>query len=55
MRGHPNLSQFTNFYVKPDDVPNLTPEDVLLMRTYTELQDQARAFAKAKREQARPR
>ncbi len=38
---------------KSEDVPKLTPEEVLVMRTYTELQDRAKAFAKAKREQMR--
>ena len=39
MQGHPNLSQFTNFYVKPEDVSKLTPEDIQLMREYSTLAD----------------
>jgi hypothetical protein len=49
MRGHPELSQFTNFYVKPEDTSKLMPEDILMMRRHTELQDQTREYAKAKR------
>jgi hypothetical protein len=45
MRTHPNLSQFTNFYVGPEDVAKLTPEEILLMRNYTELQDDGKKYA----------
>ncbi len=51
MRSHPTLSQFTNFYVKPEDAAKLTPDDILMMWKYTELQEQAKKYAKAKREQ----
>lgn len=50
MRSHTNLSQFPNFYVKPEDAAKLTPEDILIMRKYSEHQDQAKKHAKAKRE-----
>lgn len=51
MAGHPELSKYTSFHVKPEDASKLTPEDILMMRKYTMLQDQARKFAKQKREQ----
>ncbi len=51
VRGHTTLSRFTNFYVKPEDVGKLTPEDILMILKYTELQDRARQYAKTKREQ----
>ena len=31
MRTHPNPSQFTNFYISPEDVAKLTPEEILLI------------------------
>ena len=46
MRGHPILSQFTNFYVKPEDMAKLTSEEIEMMRKYTELQDRAKQYAK---------
>ena len=51
MRSHPHLSQYNEFYVRPEDVPNLTPEEILLMRKYTEMNDAARkvAFDRRKR------
>ncbi len=51
MSGHPELSKYTSFYVKPEDAFKLTPEDILVMRKYSMLQDQARLYAKQKREQ----
>ena len=35
MAGHPALSQYTSFYVKPEDASRLTPEDIVMMRMYT--------------------
>ncbi len=37
--------------ILPEDVAKLTPEDILMMRKYTELQDRAKQYAKTKREQ----
>jgi hypothetical protein len=50
MRGHSNLSRYSSFYVKPEDVADLSPEEIELMRKYTEMSDQSKAYAKAKRE-----
>jgi hypothetical protein len=49
MRSHSHLSQYNEFYVRPEDVPNLTPEEILLMRKYTEMNDAARKFASDRR------
>lgn len=49
MAGHPALSKYTNFYVKPEDASNLTPEEVELMRAYSTIQDQAKAYNKEQR------
>ena len=51
MRSHPTLSEFTNFYVKPEDTAKLTGEEIEMMRKYTELQDRAKKYAKSKRGQ----
>lgn len=40
-----------NMVILPEDVAKLTPEDILMMRKYTELQDRAKQYAKQKREQ----
>jgi hypothetical protein len=50
MRTHPNLSTCSSFYVKPGDAAKLTPEEILLMRKYSELHDQAKKYAKQKRQ-----
>jgi hypothetical protein len=50
MRTHPNLSTYFSFYVRPEDVGKLTPEEILMMREYSELQDQAKQYAKQTRE-----
>jgi hypothetical protein len=47
---HPTLSTYSSFYVKPDDAAKLTPEKILMMRKYSELQDRAKKYAKEKRE-----
>jgi hypothetical protein len=49
MRTHPNLSNYSSFYVKPEDAAKLTPEEILMMREYSELQERAKQYAKAKR------
>ena len=49
MMSHPHLSQYNGFYVRPEDVPNLTPEEILLMRKYTEMNDAARKVASDRR------
>jgi hypothetical protein len=54
LRGQPHLSNYTSFYVKPEEVPQLTEEEVLLMRLYSEMQDRARAYAEQKRQEAAP-
>jgi hypothetical protein len=54
MKGHPHLSQYRSFYVKPDDVSKLTPDEILLMRRYSMLQDAAKQFAKSRSQVASP-
>lgn len=49
MAGHPSLSKYQNFYVKPEDAQNLTPEEIELMRAYSTIQDQAKAYSKEQR------
>ena len=49
MKTHPTLSQYSSFYVKPDDVKDLTPEEVQLMRAYATQQAEAKAYAKSQR------
>jgi hypothetical protein len=49
MRTHPNLSTYSSFYVKPEDAAKLTPEEILMMRKYSELQERAKTYAKEKR------
>lgn len=49
MAGHPNLSRYSSFYVKPDDVKDLSPDEIELMRAYSTQQAQARAYAKTQR------
>jgi hypothetical protein len=46
---HPNLSQFTNFYVKPGDAEKLTPEEIQMMRLYAAQQQDAREYAASQR------
>jgi hypothetical protein len=43
-------SQYSSSYVKPEDAPRLTPEEILLMRAYSMQQAAAKEFAKRKRE-----
>ena len=49
MGGHPNLSNYSSFYVKPEDTAKFTPEEILRMRKYSELQERAKKYAKEKR------
>ncbi len=51
LRGHTTLSRFTSFYIKPEDASKLTPDEILMMRKYTEIQAAAQKFAKQKRQQ----
>lgn len=41
----PGISDFTNYYVRPDQLGMLTPEDATFMRLYANLKDDAREFA----------
>jgi hypothetical protein len=50
LRKAPHLSQFTNFFVKPDDVAQLTPEEVKMMKLYANSQEASKAYAKAKKQ-----
>jgi hypothetical protein len=49
MAGQPALSRHTNFYVKPEDAQGLTLEETELMRAYSTIQDQAKAYNKEQR------
>lgn len=49
MDRHPNFSQFTSFRVKPEDAAKLTPEEIELMRGYTQQQGMAREYMKRKK------
>jgi hypothetical protein len=50
MRTHPILGAYSSFYVKPEDAAKLTPEEILMMRKYSELQDRAKKYARQKGE-----
>ena len=50
LKGHPDISQYTDFYVKPQDAGRLTPEEIMLMREYSTIQDQARPYAKQQKQ-----
>jgi hypothetical protein len=54
MDGHPNLSRYSSFYVKPEDAKDLTPEEIELMRAYATQQAQAKVYAKSQRIGMRP-
>jgi hypothetical protein len=49
MKGHPELSQYQSFYVKPEDQAKLTPQEIEIMREYSGLQDAARKYARERR------
>lgn len=46
MKTHPNLSQYSSFYVKPQDVQNFSSEEIRLMQAYSTQQAEAKAYAK---------
>ena len=46
---HPNLSRYSSFYVKPENASSLTPEEIRLMRLYSEQQAAAKAYAASQR------
>jgi hypothetical protein len=37
MAGHPDISRYSELYVKPEDQAKLTPDEIFIMRKYTEL------------------
>lgn len=43
LAGNPNIRQFSELYVKPEDAARLSPEELQLLRLYRTLADQARA------------
>ena len=47
----PHLSQYSSFYVKREDVAKLSPEEVQLMRAYTQQVNAAKEYARKRREQ----
>jgi hypothetical protein len=47
---YPNLGTYSSLHVKPEDAATLTPEEILMMREYSELRDQAKQYVKEKRE-----
>jgi hypothetical protein len=51
LQGHPEISQHLDFYVKPQNQAQITPEDIELMRKYTEITNQAKKFAAQQRKQ----
>ena len=51
LQGQPGISQYTDFYVKPQDAAKLTPEDVQLMREYSTIQDAAKKYAAQQKKQ----
>ncbi|MDR3635699.1 MAG: hypothetical protein P4L84_17990 [Isosphaeraceae bacterium] len=51
MEQYPHLSQHTEFYVKPDNVQNLTPEEMKAMRAYATQEAESRAWSKEQRRQ----
>ena len=49
MRGHPTRASSPTS--TPEDAAKLTPQEIEMMRKYTEFQDKAKKYAKTKREQ----
>ncbi len=49
LRGQPHLSRYTSFYVKPDQAGDLSPQEITLMRLYSEMQRRAREYAEGQR------
>lgn len=49
LRRQPNISQYTSWYVRPDQAANLTPEQIELMRLYTGIRQDARDYMERQR------
>jgi hypothetical protein len=49
LRGQPNLSKYTSFYVKPEQAENLTPQEIELTRFYSTIQDNAKNYSHQQR------
>ena len=49
LRGFEHIRPYTNYFVKPEDIPQLSPAEVEAMRFYSELSDRAKAYSKAHR------
>jgi hypothetical protein len=49
LKKNPQISQYTNFYVKPEDQPQLTPADTQRMQLLGRLQSNAQQHAKEQR------
>ena len=49
LRRNPNVSQYTNFYVRPEDKLNLTPDDIEKLQLMSRLQSNAQKHAKEQR------
>ncbi|MBX6312867.1 MAG: hypothetical protein IRY99_08125, partial [Isosphaeraceae bacterium] len=47
---NPYVSEFTNFYVKPEDMVRLSPEDRVRMQLYALMKERAKAAAEERRE-----
>jgi hypothetical protein len=47
LKGNPNVSRFEQLYVKPENVGNLSPEDVLMYRLYKTLEQKAQERSRA--------
>jgi hypothetical protein len=52
LKNEPGVSETVDYYVKPEQVPNLTPEQVDLLRIYMTLKARAREAAEQKRQAA---
>jgi hypothetical protein len=49
LRGHPDLSRYQSLYIKPEGQARLTPDEIMMMREYSGLQGDARAYSKSQR------
>jgi hypothetical protein len=49
LRGHPDLSRYQSFYVKPENQGRRTPDEIQMMRLDSGLQGAARAYSKSQR------
>lgn len=43
LKGAPNVASFERYFVRPENVPNLTPEQLMLLRVYNQQQGEAAA------------